>query len=126
MGGVSFSGCQGDGVPSPRFSGKGRGMISGTFRAEAESSAEGRSEEGGVYLASGPVWLHLHLQLRASLEHLKRRLQLATRDHTVAGGAHQIPSPFPDLALYRSSVLSSDPGFPELSDHCKNIYSNSL
>lgn len=33
---------------------------SGTFRAEAESSAEGPSERGGAYLASGPVRLHLH------------------------------------------------------------------
>ena len=102
-------------------------MLSGTFRAEAESSAEERSVEGGVYLASGPVWLHLHLQLRASLEHLKRRLQLATRDHTVAEGVHQIPPPSPDLALYSSSGLRVVwPGFPELSDHSKNIYSNSL
>lgn len=45
----------------PRSSGKGRVLPSGTFRTEAESSAEGRSEEGGAYFASGPVWLHLHL-----------------------------------------------------------------
>lgn len=103
------------GVLSPRASGKGRGLASGTFRTEAESSAEGRSEEGGAYLASGPVWLHLHPSLRASLEHLRRRPQLATRGPTVAGGVRQTPSPSPELALY-SGGLGADRAPPDLSD----------
>lgn len=96
-------------------SGRGRGPASGAFRTGAEPPAEGRSGEGGAYLASGPVWLHLHPSLRASPEHPRRRPQLATGGPTVAGGVRQTPSLSPELALY-SGGLGAGRAPPDLPD----------
>ncbi|XP_047560614.1 translation initiation factor IF-2-like [Lutra lutra] len=96
-------------------SGRGRGPASGAFRTGAEPPAEGRSGEGGAYLASGPVWLHLHPSLRASpsIRGGGRSWQPGARPSQEASARH--PSLSPELALY-SGGLGAGRAPPDLPD----------